>query len=305
MTASKNPSEPVPELFDATDDVLDKSDTVVPILPGRMGRRFMLESRQHRLELKPGSLLIGRSGACQLVLEDSLVSRRHALVVVKADSVRIKDLDSANGVYVNGKRIEDVVTLRPGDRVAIGQSEMVLRVLETDARGSGEPFLADTLTGLQPLAFGRPGEEEGEQTQQGQALELLGGLADKVLVLGRGEEAERILLPCLSSLLKRSKSPETLEADTVERAANYAMKLATATGKGRWVDYCFELYTVLRRPLPGPIVEQLYKELRNISGINLGLLRDYVAALRAVQARFGPTDRFLVHRIQGLERLLR
>jgi hypothetical protein len=60
----------------------------------------------------------------------------------------------------------------------------------------------------------------------------------------------------------------------------------------------------LRRPLPGPVVDQLYSVLRSVSGVDLTLLRNYVALLQALQHSFGPTERFLVQRIEGLERIV-
>jgi hypothetical protein len=88
-----------------------------------------------------------------------------------------------------------------------------------------------------------------------------------------------------------------------EKAVAYAVKLAAATRKGQWVNYCFDLYGALRRPLPAPIVDQLYDVLRNVSGLGLGPLRNYVAILRSVAHQLGPADRFLIHRIEGLERV--
>jgi pSer/pThr/pTyr-binding forkhead associated (FHA) protein len=307
VSSGNNTHDTGPELLDATDDALDASDTVVPILPGRVSRRAWLEFKGRRVVLRPGSIMIGRSGSCQIILEDTLVSRRHALIVVKTDAVKVKDLDSANGIYVNGTRIEESVTLNPGDRIVIGQEEMVFRTGSLGGDGATEQsrVLSETLHGTEPGTLPRPVEEESEATQQGQALELLGGVADKVLALGRGDEAERILATCLTSMLLRARDSGAMAEDVAEMAVTYAMKLAIATGKARWADYTFELYTTLRRPLPSAVVDQLYKSLRNLPGINLSVLRAYVAALRAAQGRFGPTERFLAHRIEGLERLLK
>jgi hypothetical protein len=81
------------------------------------------------------------------------------------------------------------------------------------------------------------------------------------------------------------------------------VKLAAATRRGEWVNYAFELYTVMRKPLPGPVVDQLYTVLRQVSDVNLSVLRAYIAILRSVAPRLGPTERFLAQRIEGLERL--
>ncbi len=65
---------------------------------------------------------LGRSPACEIPLEDSKVSRRHAKVVVEDGQARITDLGSRNGTVVNGERIEGEAILLPGDRVQVGDS---------------------------------------------------------------------------------------------------------------------------------------------------------------------------------------
>jgi FHA domain len=276
--------------------------------------RYWIEYKNRQFDVRTGPVAIGRSAACQLVLDDALVSRRHAQVLLLPDGkVWIEDLDSVNGVYVNGERIEKRVALEPGDRIVIGQQEMVLRAL---ARSSLPPaqtqrFMAETLSGLDAPAFSaRPTltepsveDADSESTHQGDALELLGGVADKVLALGRGEEAEKILSAYLQNILKKVRMQGTVEPGVPEQAVAYAIKLASATSKGQWIDYVFELFTVLKRPLPSDAVDELYSVLRKVKDINLGVLRGYVAALRAVRQKFGPADRFLTQRIEGLERL--
>jgi pSer/pThr/pTyr-binding forkhead associated (FHA) protein len=69
--------------------------------------------------LRPGRMSIGRGGANDIVVRDLLASRRHAELVVGPVGVEIVDLDSANGTFVNGRRVERAV-LRLDDVVAIG-----------------------------------------------------------------------------------------------------------------------------------------------------------------------------------------
>lgn len=124
-----------------------------------------------------------------------------------------------------------------------------------------------------------------------------------MLALGRGDEVEKILAAYLHNLLEMARRGAPSDPTMPEKAVSYAVKLAAATRKGQWVNYCFDLYAALRRPLPGPIVDQLYDVLRTVSGLSLGPLRSYVATLRSVASQLGPADRFLIHRIEGLERV--
>src|SRR5919204_444388 len=72
--------------------------------------------------------LIGRGPDCELTLADGEASRRHALLRPQPDgSVVLEDLGSTNGTYVNGQRITGPVTLRGGERVRIGDTELNFR----------------------------------------------------------------------------------------------------------------------------------------------------------------------------------
>jgi diguanylate cyclase (GGDEF)-like protein len=71
-----------------------------------------------------GELLIGRDGDMHLRLDgDESVSRRHAAVKVEADgNARVRDLGSANGTWVDGRRIEGEAVLREGQKIRVGQT---------------------------------------------------------------------------------------------------------------------------------------------------------------------------------------
>lgn len=271
--------------------------------------QYWLDYRGHRFELRTGELVLGRSSVCQLVLDDALVSRRHARLVTSGNDVRVEDLSSANGVYVNGDKISGSRPLSSGDRIVVGQQELVLHQ-GSPLRDANERqrYNAVTLNGQEVRAqLASVGEmqhvDDSDSTHQGDALTLLGGVAAKVLALGRGEEAERILGNFLTSILERARAGSRIEVSMADRAAEYAVKIASVTGKPRWVDFAVELFTLAGRPLPAGVVDQLYTVLRNVSGINRNGLRLYISMLRAKQDRLGPTERFLTQRIEGLDRL--
>jgi hypothetical protein len=243
--------------------------------------RYRLRYQQHDFELGDGQFVIGRGSDCQPALDDGLVSRRHAMITVGDGEVAIEDLESRNGVKVNGARIEHRVPLGDGDRIQIGSQEMtVLRV-----RSVNTATLAQPAPTLRADAFG-----------------LLGSLADKALAMGRGTEAERILGVHLGNVLEDARGGRSLAAETCKQASVYAVKLAGATGKASWVDYVFELFTAVKQPCPVEVVDELYEAVRKVSGLNAKALRGYLEILRGL-AR-GPAERFVLSRIEGLERLI-
>jgi phosphoserine phosphatase RsbU/P len=78
-----------------------------------------------RRELAATSLRIGRSSGNDLVLQDLNVSRTHAEVVRRSEGYYVLDSGGKNGTFVNDRRIDDPVLLRPGDRVRVGSTTLV------------------------------------------------------------------------------------------------------------------------------------------------------------------------------------
>jgi adenylate cyclase len=85
-----------------------------------------------QLPLGP-SFAIGRSSTCDLMLQDSKVSRKHVVINRQAgDEFWLSDLGSANGTYVNQLRVSQPVRLRPGDEIRIGPFQLRFRRLSAE-----------------------------------------------------------------------------------------------------------------------------------------------------------------------------
>ena len=65
------------------------------------------------------------------------------------------------------------------------------------------------------------------------------------------------------------------------------------------------VYTLLRAQLPARLVDELYAVMRKVKHSDPAVLRGYMACLREISHGFGPAERFIQQRIEGLERLLR
>lgn len=76
----------------------------------------------HRIELE-GTTLLGRLPECDVQLDDTSVSRRHARLVKRPGGWSIEDLDSTNGVQVNGTSVSQT-TLEDGDTIELGGVRM-------------------------------------------------------------------------------------------------------------------------------------------------------------------------------------
>src|SRR5215210_3166556 len=66
---------------------------------------------------------IGRSTGAEFMVEAALVSRLHCQVSASGGMLRVKDLDSTNGTFVNGKRVTSA-ELHDGDRLGVGRLEL-------------------------------------------------------------------------------------------------------------------------------------------------------------------------------------
>jgi hypothetical protein len=71
---------------------------------------------------------IGRGMTADVRLDDHTVSARHAIVVARADRLRILDDRSTNGTVVNGRRVDEAV-LHDGDVVVLGRVVLTYRDL--------------------------------------------------------------------------------------------------------------------------------------------------------------------------------
>ena len=84
--------------------------------PTRIAIRTAATTLDIDLADDPRTYLVGRSRACDVVLPDPAVSRRHALISVRGERCSIRNLASMNGTHVNGRPITTAV-LHAGDLV--------------------------------------------------------------------------------------------------------------------------------------------------------------------------------------------
>jgi hypothetical protein len=282
--------------------------------------RFRLRYLKHDLEMAPGTFVIGRSADCQLSLDDPLVSRRHALLLVGEDAVFVEDAGSRNGVIVNGNKIPGRTKLADGDRITIGTQDMVISAIAQpeptrkpwmNTPNQGPPTLvtmpiaARSDPPLKPSGLSSPPEESTfERPRRGEALRLLGGVADKALALGNPEGAERLLQNGLAEILGDAKNGREVTPEAMELAARFAARLASGTGKGSWGDYVVELHRARAALPPSTIVDELYVAARKMKGFDLSGLRGWLEELRARAGSLTPNERFVLQRLEGLEKLI-
>jgi serine phosphatase RsbU (regulator of sigma subunit)/pSer/pThr/pTyr-binding forkhead associated (FHA) protein len=83
----------------------------------------------------PGEMItLGRASECTIPIKDRFLSRKHAEIVYERGAWYVRDCGSVNGTLVNGVKVVDPVPLRAGDRIALGDSEVVFHADEATSQ---------------------------------------------------------------------------------------------------------------------------------------------------------------------------
>ncbi len=90
--------------------------------------------KTREFDLSRGEVIIGRAADCGLVLDDISISRYHAKISIGNIGVSIEDMQSSNGILVNGHIVVDKVILRAGDEILLGNVKLNLLVGEDEER---------------------------------------------------------------------------------------------------------------------------------------------------------------------------
>jgi hypothetical protein len=245
---------------------------------------FALRHGEHDYPIGEVRFVIGRSEGCQLCLNDPMASRNHAALQVENGRVRLEDLQSRNGVFVNKDRVQTSLLLNHGDTIRIGSQEMV--VIQRGGRERAETLVQKPVT------------------SRLQAFGVLGSLADKALALGHGDEAERILGRQLDQFVVKAEKGEALTTEEFEKCVGYGLKIGVLTRKGKWLDYLFRMHAAEQRLMDADLVNELYSATPKMNDATPGQLRNYLEALEDKAASFGPGERFVYKRIEGLSSLI-
>jgi pSer/pThr/pTyr-binding forkhead associated (FHA) protein len=84
----------------------------------------IMKEKKERFILEESKVVIGRIPDCDIQLLLDNVSRMHARIIYRNEEYQIEDLDSMNGVYVNGVKVEKCI-LRSHDTIEIGGIKML------------------------------------------------------------------------------------------------------------------------------------------------------------------------------------
>ena len=118
-------------------------------LPDAYLLRHPVETLSKPIAVTPNRATIGRSSENTIVIDAQTVSRKHAVIVSREDKYYVNDLDSHNGTFINGKKI-NISTIAHHDRISFGNlSFLFLRKSKTKPPAKN-PTVAGTQEGTLP-----------------------------------------------------------------------------------------------------------------------------------------------------------
>src|SRR5262249_51866986 len=96
-----------------------------------------------------GEVTFGRAPSCNVVLASGLISKMHARIQRTSNQVVLQDLQSINGTFVNGARVDSVVVLKDGDVISFAG----VRSVKVSIDGARDAKTAEAAAAMAEPAF--------------------------------------------------------------------------------------------------------------------------------------------------------
>jgi len=264
--------------------------------------RYRFRSADADIALTGGRFFIGRARECQLVLDDPLVSRRHAVVFTDGDGSRLEDLGSRNGTLVNGERIEGSVELADGDRVTIGAHSFLLAVGEDERQrkatlGQGFPSGAYERP---PATMRPPSPVVDEVTRSVSIFGMLVATCERALARGDLKEAESAAANLAVSLRAELLRGRDLDPHVMNELVGFCLDLAGQTGSVRWIDRVFEIYGAAQEVIDAETIDRIHLVVI-AQGFSVGQsIEGYLTRLQPRDGSLDEDEERRIHRVVEL-----
>lgn len=237
--------------------------------------RYRLRFLLQEFDLPRGATILGRSSDCHVTIEDPLVSRHHARIVLEGDRAVVYDLNSRNGVKVNGTPVKEPLELSDGDRLRIGTQELVFCRVEAAPHSSAKTtgFLRHCARCRMPYpqeagACPSCGSTEAldEETLSGQfgaaaqaiwSVQLFLEVLERALSLGRFEDVNRILRRATMQVEERIVRGDAIDGGQLAKLADGAARASLASGDPMWALWVTQVYRRVPLVIPEELVDRL------------------------------------------------
>jgi len=175
-----------------------------------------------QVTLPPENVTLGRASDCTIPIKDRFLSRRHAEIISEPGGWYVRDCGSVNGTSLNGVKLVEATLLHPGDRIGLGDSEVVFHSDETTSQ-----FIAiDTDSHATNLAIAVDDDEKERSSEKTQILTTLAleFLADRPM-----SELFDFILDRVVFLLRPTRAAIALLADDRVSFANVKLRRLDAS----------------------------------------------------------------------------
>jgi hypothetical protein len=208
--------------------------------------------------------------------------------------VTLEDLQSANGVFVNGIKLSRPSTrLSDGDSLLFGTTEISVFALrpstlvEHAQETVGVPL---TRSPKRPVAI----------TGRSDALDLVGQFAEKLMESGHPHKAARVLSEHLLNLLRGASAGLGVSASILERATLLALRLRMWTQNTEWVEYVLQLHLACLQVPSKMSLDDLEPAVCTATDMDLSLLGYFVKTLERRPEPLTPEESLRLRRINHL-----
>ena len=87
-----------------------------------------------KIDAQGPTITLGRATDCTIPIKDRYLSRKHAEIIYASGQWAVRDCGSVNGTLLNGTKLTAVTPLKPGDRIVLGDSEVVFEPEESTSQ---------------------------------------------------------------------------------------------------------------------------------------------------------------------------
>lgn len=285
-------------------------------------KRYRLRFLLQEIDVVQAVTIIGRSPECHVTIEDPLVSRQHARIVLDENGALCEDLGSRNGVKLNGRGLRSITRLKDGDRLRIGTQELVFCELIGDGAqaqlskttgflrhcakchlpypqeiqacptcGATELLDDDTMTG-----------ELASPSEHSWSLQLLVEVLEKAVAMNRTQDVVRTLQRMATQIDERIQSGGRIDPKQLATVAESSVRASASAGDPGWVAWVLRIYARIRAVPPKAVTESIAELAMTHRATLRPAVEAVVAAARAIPG--GTMPAFDPEEVARLEQLL-
>jgi phosphoserine phosphatase RsbU/P len=199
------------------------------------------------LSLPVQTITLGRASDCTIPIRDKFLSRKHAEISYDAGCWKVRDCGSVNGTLVNGTKLSAPAILRPGDRIVLGDSEVVFE--EADSSPPSQLISIDSDSHAKNMAIPlRDAIEAINEADRGrERTGVLASLAVEFIEDRPMEDLFEFILARVASLLRPSRCALALLGKDGRNFDNVRVRRSDSTDS---------LDLVISKTLLGEVIEE-------------------------------------------------